>query len=111
MAISGTEGLTGEEIADELSRGARFVVFQYCISLAIVTFRRNSGVHFIRAGRSAFFRGLPYTFVSLVLGWWGIPWGFIFTPVAIFTNLCGGKDVTQEVLASIDRAARSSGRV
>ncbi|MHC5057603.1 MAG: hypothetical protein ACYTKD_23255 [Planctomycetota bacterium] len=59
MAISGTEGLTGEEIAAELSRGARFVVFQYCISLAIVTFRRASGIHFIRAGHSAFFRGCP----------------------------------------------------
>jgi hypothetical protein len=52
-------------------------------------------------------QGLPYTLISLVLGWWGIPWGLIFTPAAIFTNLCGGKDVTQDVLATVDTFARS----
>ena len=26
---------------------------------------------------------------SLLLGWWGIPWGFVMTPVQIFRNLNG----------------------
>ena len=26
---------------------------------------------------------------SLFLGWWGIPWGFVMTPVQIFRNLNG----------------------
>ena len=26
---------------------------------------------------------------SLVLGWWGFPWGFIFTPIQICRNLIG----------------------
>jgi hypothetical protein len=26
---------------------------------------------------------------SLVLGWWGFPWGFLFTPVQITRNLAG----------------------
>jgi hypothetical protein len=28
-------------------------------------------------------------FYSLCLGWWGIPWGFVMTPVQIFRNLNG----------------------
>jgi hypothetical protein len=27
------------------------------------------------------------TAFSLVLGWWGIPWGFIFTPIQVIRNL------------------------
>jgi hypothetical protein len=26
---------------------------------------------------------------SLVLGWWGFPWGFIFTPVQVLRNVSG----------------------
>ena len=43
---------------------------------------------------SAVVKGLPYTLLSLVAGWWGIPWGPIFTIGALYNNLKGGKDVT-----------------
>ena len=29
------------------------------------------------------------TIFSLVLGWWGFPWGFIMTPVQIGRNIIG----------------------
>ena len=46
---------------------------------------------------------------SLWIGWWGIPWGPIYTIGAVVTNLGGGKDVTQDVLRAINAtAARSS---
>ena len=35
-----------------------------------------------------------YTLVSLVFGWWGFPFGLIYTPMALITNLSGGRDVT-----------------
>ena len=61
-----------------------------------MTFKRPTGVYFIRAGESAAMKALPRTLLTLVMGWWGIPWGFIYTPMALFTNLSGGKDVTQQ---------------
>jgi ATP-dependent phosphoenolpyruvate carboxykinase len=33
-----------------------------------------------------------------LLGWWGIPWGPIYTIAAVVTNIRGGKDVTAEIL-------------
>jgi len=30
-----------------------------------------------------------YTFASLLFGWWGFPWGLIFTPVQVTKNLVG----------------------
>ena len=98
MAIQGIEGLSQAELQSELAKGGRFVVFSYCISLLVVTFQRSSEVHFIRAGESAFAKSLPYTLLSLFLGWWGFPFGLIFTPMAIYSNLTGGKDVTAQVL-------------
>ena len=43
-------------------------------------------------------RGLPYSALSMLLGWWGIPWGLIYTPWMIGVNTMGGRDVTQAVL-------------
>jgi hypothetical protein len=104
MSIIGLEGLSNDEINQELQSGARFVVFQYCISILVLTFRRSSAVHFIRAGEGTFSKSIGYTILSLVAGWWGIPWGPIFTISSIFTNLSGGKDVTHQVLGAVNRS-------
>jgi hypothetical protein len=101
MQIQGIEGLTADEVHRELDAGAKFVVFQYAISVLILTFRRSSAVYFIRAGESPIAKGLPYTLLSVFLGWWGFPWGLIYTPMALATNLTGGKDVTREIRSAM----------
>ncbi len=98
--IKGAEGMSIASIRMEISKGGRFVVFPYCISLVVITFRRYSQIHFIRAGESAFTAGIGYTMLSLLMGWWGIPFGPIYTIGSIFKNLGGGKDVTQDILDS-----------
>lgn len=99
--IKGIEGMTVEQINSELSRGGKFVVFQYCISILVMTFKRGSDVYFIKAGESTVSKSIGFTLLSAVLGWWGFPWGPIYTIGSIYTNLNGGKDVTQEVLNSV----------
>ena len=64
MQIKGIEGLTTEQVNQELQRGARFVVFQYCISIIVLTFKRSSSVHFLRAGESAHGKHWPFTLLS-----------------------------------------------
>ncbi|MCY1073611.1 hypothetical protein [Archangium lansingense] len=98
--ILGMEGLSTAQVQDELRRGGRFVVFEYCVSFLTTTMRRSSDVYFIRAGQSTFVLSLGYTLLSLLLGWWGIP-GFIYTPLCLATNLLGGKDVTEMVVPSL----------
>jgi len=101
MKIVGIEGLDGQQLASELQLGGRFVIYQYCISILILTFKRPSDIYFVRAGESAVGKGLGFSLISLLLGWWGIPWGPIHTIGSFITNFRGGKDVTQEVLASL----------
>lgn len=102
--VKGIEGLSMDEIRDELARGAKFVVFSYCISALIMTFRLSSDTHFLRKGEVAFTKGCSFALVSLFFGWWGFPWGLVYTPIALFQTLTGGKDVTQEVMGALEYA-------
>jgi hypothetical protein len=88
------------DLRENADDSGRWVVFEYCISLVAVTLRRPSRPFCVKPGQWAWVRGLPYTGISLLLGWWGLPWGVIYTPVTIYTNLCGGCDITAQVRAA-----------
>lgn len=98
MKIHNIDNLTDEEILSAIDDGAKFVVFQYCISLIIVTFKRGGDTHFIQPGDSTWQDALAPSLVSLLLGWWGIPWGPVYTVQTVYKNMTGGKDITFEVL-------------
>lgn len=108
--IQGMEGLTNEQVSHELRNGAKFVMFKYCISIVVMTFNRTSDIYYIRPGESSFKHGIGWTLLTLVLGWWGIPWGPIYTLGALGTNLSGGKDVTQEILNSMGQQQQQAQR-
>jgi len=99
--IRGIEGMKHGELDFEIQRGAKFVLFQYCISVVLITFRRSSDIYFLRQGENPVVKGLPFTLLSLVAGWWGIPWGPIYTIQSVYNNSRGGKDVTQAVVHSL----------
>ena len=97
------------ELQQELQQGGKFVMYQYCISILILTFKRSSNIYFIRHEENAVVKGLPFTLLTLLLGWCGIPWGPIYTVQSVCVNFQGGKDVTKEVLASMMSAPQKPG--
>lgn len=99
--IIGVEGMTKDVLARELQRGGKFVAYQYVFSVLVATFRRTSPIYFVAPGESRVSKGLPWTLLTLAVGWWGFPWGFIYTPGAVWKNLSGGMDVTQEVASEL----------
>lgn len=101
MDIVGIQNMTFQDLKKEIDRGGRFVTYQFCISIIVLTFKRPSPIYFIPGGHSRITRGLPFAAVSLFAGWWGIPWGPIYTIGSLITTLGGGKDVTQAVLATL----------
>lgn len=107
MEIKNIEGLTGADINRELERGGKFVFYQYTISIIVMTFRQPTSIYFIKGGESAVTPGLGFSLLTFLFGWWGIPWGPIYTIGCLYTNFTGGKDVTQEVLASLNEAAQA----
>jgi len=47
--IVGIEGMNPQQLANELQSGARFVQYQYCVSILVMTFKRGTDIYFIRA--------------------------------------------------------------
>jgi hypothetical protein len=105
MKIVGVDKMSLAELDQAVAQGGRFVFYQYCISVFVMSFKRSSSIHFVPVGQSSTKKGLPFTALSLLVGWWGIPWGPIWTIATVFKNTRGGVDVTAEVLASLKPAA------
>jgi len=90
------DSLTAAQRDDALAAGGRLIFFEFCISLGFVTLRRPSALYLLRPGQWGWWRGLPYTILTVVFGWWGVPWGLVYTPLALWTNLTGGREITAE---------------
>ncbi|HSU28967.1 MAG TPA: hypothetical protein VLJ68_11325 [Chitinophagaceae bacterium] len=101
MKIKNIDGLSAQELQVAVTHGARFVHYPFILSLIIVTFKRTSGVYLVRENENAAIKGFPFTLLSALFGWWGIPFGPKHTFESIRTNLRGGKDVTEEVMSVV----------
>lgn len=98
MRIEGLEQYTADDLREALDQGGRFVFFEYCVSGVFFSIRRPTAVYFLPAQEWAWVRALPYSALTALLGWWGLPWGVIYSPLALVTNFAGGCDVTDQTL-------------
>jgi hypothetical protein len=96
--IKNIDGLSVAQIQSMVSQGGKFVVFPYTISILVMTFQRSSDIYFIQPGEGTAKYSWGFALTNLVLGWWGFPWGPIYTIGAIHKHIIGGKEVTAEVM-------------
>ena len=106
------EPLTFEELKAEVSNGAKFKVYPYCISLFFaVTLQRLSPAIFIRSNEAEKKYKRKYNRISYFLGLWGIPWGIHYTVNYTRVNNKGGIDVTNDIMLNIDADSLNSGMI
>lgn len=101
MKIKNIDGLSASDLQQEVNEGGRFVYFPYTLSLIFFTFKRTSGVYLVKGDESNIAKGFFYILISVLFGWWGIPFGPKYTLESIQTNWRGGKDVTEDVMATV----------
>ncbi len=99
--VAGTEGMSIQQIEDDILRGGRFRVFLWNFSIIVMSFQRSTGLRYYRAGEGCGASAWPWTVLSMLIGWWGIPWGVIYTIGTLYTNCMGGKDITADILSAI----------
>jgi hypothetical protein len=105
IALGGSRPLFPDEVRVRVAAGARLVRFEYCFSLIVFTIRRQSPIYLSESWQGRYLRGLGYSLLAFVLGPWGVPWGLIYTPWAMWVNLTGGVDETDAMLSQLnDRA-------
>lgn len=86
-----TDELLDQDQSAEVEEVA-LVRYPYVISAVFVTFRFESRVHAVRTTDGRYLRAIPYMLVSLLLGWWAVPWGPVQTWRAVWDCLGGGTD-------------------
>ncbi len=101
MEIKNIDGLRVSQIRDMVQQGGKFVVFPYTVSFILMTLKRSSDIYFIKADENTFKYSYGYVFLNLIVGWWGIPWGPIYTIGSAYHHIVGGKDLTQAVMSHL----------
>jgi hypothetical protein len=102
IPLAGSRPRFAEEVRSRVEVGARLVRFEFCLSFLFVTIRRQSPLYLTESWQDRYLRGLGYSVLALLFGPWGVPWGLIWTPWAIWVNLTGGVDETEDTLAWLE---------
>jgi len=94
--------LTIDELKNKIDNGSKFIIFQYCISVFFaVTLKRFSPAILIEPNEKLSKYYKRYNTISLFFGWWGLPWGPIYTVKYVNLNSKGGIDYTEDIMLNI----------
>jgi hypothetical protein len=93
--------LTPDEILTRIHEGWRCVRFEFCISFLLATVRCQSGIYLTECWQQRYVWGMAYVALAILFGPWGVPWGPVWTLRAVWTNLTGGVEATDAVLAAL----------
>jgi hypothetical protein len=89
------------ELVCQITNGGRFVTFPYVVSIVIFTFQRNlSGVKLVRTGNWPMHEVISATIITSLAGWWGLPFGPIYSILSLYHLWHGGRDATKEILTN-----------
>lgn len=86
------------ELRALIENGSRLVQYQYCISFIVISLKKYSPVYLVKPDENRIRKGLKYSVLSAILGWWGFPSGLIYTTDCLVQNFKGGVDITNSVL-------------
>ena len=81
----------------------RLTQYVVALSFLVVSFRVPSRLYIVGHDASPLV-ATAFTAISLLLGWWGVPWGPVYTLRAVWTNVRGGAART---VADIVRPAQA----
>jgi hypothetical protein len=112
IKLANHKSYTFEEIIEAKNDGGSFVTYQWIIPLPLFyPVRRLSKVYFIPKGGNKAKYAKKYNMISLIIGWWGLPWGPIFVNRSLSLNKKGGVDVTDDVYLNINKVGYANGRL
>ena len=86
-----------EELLRALERGATIVRYPYVISAVLASFKLESRAVLIEQSSRRYVQAIPYLLFTLAFGWWGVPWGPIFTAKALWCLIQGGEEITDVI--------------
>lgn len=87
-------------LVTEVMQGKRYVTYPFVFSILILSFQRSvGGVRVVETGKWPVGPLFGAAVVTILFGWWGFPWGLLWTPLALFHLWNGGRDSTRDILS------------
>mgnify|MGYP001574082852 CR=1 FL=1 len=93
-----------EQLLAAIHNGARFVVFQYCVSVVALSMVRYSPAILILDTTRIEEKVSYYNRLSRFFGWWSIPYGISETLRSIRLNSSGGIDMTEDIMLNFNES-------
>ncbi len=90
-----------KKLLDAIENGARFLVFQYCISPLAFALTRFSPAILVLTDEDVEDYSNDYDRISKLFGWWSIPYGPRNTLRSIRVNAKGGINMTEDILLNL----------
>lgn len=101
LKIETPKGLTFNDVSGQVRNGGKFVAFAYLFPRPIFPpVKRISRIYFLNPGEKASKYSFKYNLATLLIGWWGLPFGPYYTFIAIKGNK-EGIDFTEDVLGNL----------
>jgi len=88
-------------LEEKVNNDASFIVFKYCFSFFIFTYKRLSPAILIDSKADFLQRKKKYNLLNYFFGWWAIPSGPSYTLQYIHLNNKGGINVTEDIMLNI----------
>lgn len=63
----------------EVNNGGKFVRFSYTLSFIVYTTQLSSPIYLVKGHQSPVLKGIWYTLLTLIVGWWFFPTGPLLT--------------------------------
>lgn len=100
------ETISFDRFNNELANGAKFITYNYCISIFFaVTLKRMSPAYLILPHEPPTKYKRKYNLLTRVFGWWGIPWGIVYSIRFLKSNNSGGLDITNDIMLNLTEMA------
>jgi hypothetical protein len=101
---------TPEDLAMKLLTGSRCVRYVVCVSFLIATVQKQTPLKLCSSPSLQYLSAIPASVASMIFGWWALPWGPLLTVRALWINLNGGEDVTDQVYSEYCRVQEEKHR-
>ncbi|WP_196888341.1 hypothetical protein [Aureivirga sp. CE67] len=86
---------------EEIEKKGKFVVFQYCISIVLLSMERISPAIYVETEEDFLKYKKKYNLYTYLFGWWAVPWGPIKSLQFLKNNKKGALDVTEDILLNL----------
>lgn len=103
LKIEIPENLTFEQVMNCKNTGGKFVVYQYLFPRPLFPpVKRISRIYYLNANESPNKYSFKYNLLTLLWGWWGLPFGPTYTYSVIKNNKLGS-DFTEDVIENLTK--------